>query len=162
MNKPVTVAVLKSGIVPPEVLQEMARWGLPIVFREEEDKRVLDSIEEVIDCLREAVEGDDAVKLRDTDLDALRIYLTTQKTAKLTLHNPYDSTTDRFAVSYAVLPNGNYLIPWTDEMTVEYLTDTSSYLKVGDQRVTFDQAEELFFGGSKMFISAHPKPKSES
>lgn len=157
MNKPVTVAVLQAGLVPASMLVEMGHWGLPVKFVEEQP--TLDSVDEIIDCLREAVEGDDAVKLRDTDLDALAHYLKGNKKAKLTVFDPVQERSITTTVTYVVLPNGNYLIPWTDDTPlVEMLQDPRSYLKVDGQRVTFQEVDELFFGGKKAFVSAKSVP----
>ena len=157
MNKPVTVAVLQAGLVPPSMLSEMTHWGLPVRFVEEQP--VLDTIDEIIECLRDAVEGDDAVMLRDTDLDALAHYLKGNKKAKLTVHDPLENRGVTTTVTYVVLPNGNYLIPWTqDDALIEMLQDPRTYLKVDGQRVTFQEVDELFFGGKKAFISAKPVP----
>ena len=157
MNKPVTVAVLQAGLLPKNVIHEMSRWGLPLSFVE--DQRVLASIEEVIGCLREAVESDDAVTMRDTDLDALSHYLRNHKEAKLRIFAGIADVASVVTVTYTVLPNGRYLIPWIDESIADAITDQRSYLKVGDERISFSEVEELFVGGKKALIYAKPATK---
>lgn len=160
MNKPITIAVLSSGLVPPEMLSEMQHWGLPIKFVENPTEVVtLTTREQVIDCLREAIEGDDAIRIRDTDLDVLSHYLRDQREGKLHLFDPETATVHTMQISYTVMPTGKYVIPWTDEENItSLLEDSRSYLKVGTKtgmaKVRFVRAEELFFGGTKAFITA--------
>jgi len=153
MNKPVTVAMLGTGLIPKEMLVEMQHWGLPVKFMEI-PSAVLETPEQVIDYIRQAVEGDDAVKIRDTDLDVLAHYLKDQRSGKLYVYDPESDSTASTAVIYSVLPSGRYVIPWTEESISDLLTYPRSYLKVGADKVRFDDVEELFFGGVKAFISA--------
>lgn len=155
MNKPVTVAMLEAGIIPKEVLQEMRHWGLPINFVEM-PAVTLQTSEQVIDCIRDAVEGDDAVKIRDTDLDVLAHYLKHQLQGRLHLYEPDTDSVASVSVTYSVLPNGRYVFPWTNESITDMLTYSKSYLKVGLAKVRFDDVTELFFGGVKAFVSARP------
>lgn len=153
MNKPVTVAMLGTGLIPKEMLTEMQHWGLPVRFMEV-PIAVLKTPDQVVDYIRQAVEGDDAVKIRDTDLDVLAHYLKDQRQGKLYIYDPEADSTTSATVTYSVLPSGRYVIPWTDESISDLLTYPRSYLKVGTEKVRFDDVEELFFGGVKAFVSA--------
>lgn len=162
-NKPITLAVLRSGLLPDSVLSELQHWGLPVNFAQEGKIPVLATAEEVVECIREAVEADVTVKLRDTDLDVLSTYLKRHFEGHLVLLDLDTNKTKRAACTYAVLPNGRYVIPWTAEYIGDVLTDPKSYLRdVRGKHVTFDDVEELFFGGRKAFVSARPTPTEES
>lgn len=154
-NKPMTVAVLRSGLLPTEILAEMQHWGMPVAFVQE--GKVLDTKEEVVECIRDAIEGDGTVKIRDTDLDALATYLKTHEKGHLVVWDPDAKKTKRVSCTYAVLPNGRYVIPWTAEDISDLLTDPRSYLyDIHHKHIVFEDVEELFFGGRKAFISARP------
>jgi len=153
MNKPVTIAMLGTGIVPKDVLAEMQRWGFPVKFIEV-PTTMLHTPDQVVDCIRQAVEGDDTIQLRDTDLDVLAHYLHDLRQGKLYIFDPETDEVVVSAVTYSVLPNGRYVIPWTDESISDLLTYPKSYLKTPQGKVRFDDVEELFFGGVKAFVSA--------
>jgi hypothetical protein len=161
MNKPVTVALLTAGVVPQEVLNEMSRWGLPVKFMEV-PAEVMTDAKQVIAYIREAVEGDDAVMIRSTDLDVLTHYLGDQRQGKLYLFDPETESTGSLSIVYSILPNGRYVIPWTEESISDLLTYPKSYLKAEGNKVHFDEVEELFFGGVKSFVSAHAVVKAGS
>jgi hypothetical protein len=163
MNKaqtPVTTAVLQAGIVSSEVIDEMNRWGLPVKFVE--TPRFLNTLEDIVDCLREAVESDENVKLRDTELDAMNFYLAHNKPGKLTFRDQEADRNVSVQVQYAVTPGGRYLIPWTDESIVDKLVDQGTTLNAGGKKVAFEEVEELFFGGVKAFVSAKPVTEGAS
>lgn len=159
-NKPVTAAVLRTGLLSDSVLEEVKRWGFRLKIKDEddvEDDEILETAEEVIECLRDAIESDDNVKLRDTDLDVISHYLTNQEHGHLVMYDPSIGRTRRTAVTYAVLPNKSYAIPWKDESIRDALVDDRSYLRTASgKHVKFDDVEELFFGGIKAFVSARP------
>ncbi len=157
-NKPVTVAMLRTGLVPESVLNEMQHWGLPVVFTEKTQH--LNTAEDIVECIREAVEDDATVKLRDTDLDVLSTYLKRHFQGHLVILDLDTGKTKRVSCTYAILPNGRYVIPWTAEYIGDVLVDPKSYLMdVNRKHVRFDDVEELFFGGRKAFVSARPTPE---
>lgn len=161
-NKPVTVAVLRSGLLPDSVLNELQHWGLPVSFGQEGKVPTLDTMEEIIECIRDAIEADVTVKLRDTDLDVLSLYLKQHFQGHLVLLDLDTNKTKRAACTYAVLPSGRYVIPWTAEYIGDVITDPKSYLRdIHGKHVVFDDVEELFFGGRKAFISARPVQATE-
>jgi hypothetical protein len=158
-NKPVTVAVLRSGLVPESVLNELQHWGLPVTFTDERSTPVLNTADDIIECIRDAVESDITVKMRDTDLDVLTIYLKHHFQAHLVFLDVETNKNKRVSCTYAVLPSGNYVIPWNAEDISELLLDPKSFLRdVHGKHIKFENVEELFFGGRKAFISARPVP----
>jgi hypothetical protein len=159
-SKPITTAILRTGLLSDSMLEEMERWGFRLKVKDDDDVQddeILDTAEEVVECLRDAIESDDAVTLRDTDLDVLSHYLRNQEQGHLMVFDPSINRTRRVAVTYAVLPNKHYAIPWKDESIRDTLLDERSYLRTATTKhVKFEDVEELFFGGIKAFISARP------
>jgi hypothetical protein len=149
MNKPVTVAVVQSGLVPPEVLSEMSRWGLPVEMVEEKD--VIKTHEGVVARIQEALDGEDLVQLRDTDLDMIRHYLTEQQVGKLHIG------TDKFDVYFCRNRLGEYIIPWKSEGVHDLMLDPDTKLTYRDKDLKrrtayFSDVRELFFGDNKAFM----------
>jgi hypothetical protein len=157
MNDSRRLAVLKAGIVPTDMVTELARWGnyeVPQVSVEPDPRVALAGI-------REAVESHDTVALRLTDLDALKYYDQNQQKGRLyyslrggpaTLRN-----TTFIEVIYAKTPEGNYIIPWTDEDIFDLMLDDGTYLKpAGEARVHFANIDELYYGEKKAFMVCTP------
>lgn len=152
MSRSVTLAVIKSGLVSKDTLQELNHWGLPIEMVEATE--VLDTPEAIVGRIQEALEGEDLVKIRDTDLDVLRCYLTSQKQGMLRIAG--DDEAANIEVSYCVTPMGEYVIPWRSESIREYMTDPRTYLKVDGSKIGFSDVRELFFGEHKAFMVCTP------
>lgn len=152
MSRSVTLAVIKSGLVSKDTLRELNHWGLPIEMIEENE--VLDTPEAIVGRIQEALEGEDLVKIRDTDLDVLRCYLTCQKQGMLRVAG--DDGVANVEVSYCVTPMGEYVIPWRSESIREYMTDPNTYLKADGGKVGFSDVRELFFGEHKAFMVCTP------
>lgn len=157
MNDNRRVAVLKAGIIPTDMVTELARWGnyeVPEVQVEEDPRTALAGI-------REAIESHDTVALRITDLDALNYYK--QNTLKGRLYyslrgGPQTLRNSSFIeVAYAKMPDGNYLIPWTSEDIFDLMLDEGTYLKpAGGARVHFANIDELYYGEQKAFMVCTP------
>lgn len=151
MERTRTIAAIKTGIVPVETLEEMRRWGLPVRFIEDNTPAALSSPREVVDRIREALESEDLIETRDTDLDILQHYLANQRRGLLHLQGEDSSATT--PVYYCVTEFGDYVIPWRYESMKDLLLDPKSYLKdESGTRVYFRDVRELFFGGTKAFI----------
>ena len=152
-----TLSILKAGIVPEGVVQEVSRWGgdLPVVTP-------VDDPREALELIREAVEGPDAVEIRQTDLDALNTWQTNKTKGRLYFTEGLKGKTTFVEVEYACDKPGNYLIPWRDDDISELMLDHSTYLKpMGGGRVHFMDVKSLHFGENKVFMSAVPSPTEE-
>lgn len=156
--KPLTVAIVKSGLVPPDVLGELRRWGLPVEV--EGNLELLSTAEDVVAYIQDALEGEDLVQLRDTDLDIIHKYITGQQAGKL--HVETDGTKSNIAVSYCRTDMGHYVIPWRSESIKELITDPNTYLKTAEGKVYFRDARELFFGGHKTFMVCEPSQETHN
>jgi len=149
-----TRVMAQSGALDPSMLQEFAKWKLPI---EVPDDDPLDTAEEVVEAIEAAVESQEQVEIRATDLDVLRQYMRTQ--AKGKLHISTELEKGSFPVTYGTTKFGEYIIPWQAESLVDYLTNGESHLKVGGNQVYFATVQELFFGDRKVFILCTPRRK---
>ena len=106
----------------------------------------------------EAVESEEAVEIRATDLDIVTQYLASRKKAKLHVPNPEDpEKTVGIQVEYCRTRLGEVVIPWTSESINDTLLDERTYLKpVGEDRIYFADVRELFYGDHKAFMVCDP------
>lgn len=160
MNSSIKKAVLQAGIVPQQTLPELERWGLQLP----EEARVEPNLRRALEDIRESVESKETVEFRMTYLDALTTYEQNQQTGRLYYAIPDNSTpgvrknkTTFVNVTYAVMPSGDYLIPWTDEDISDLIVDEGTYLKLmGGDRVHFRDVGSNFYGEQKAFMVCRP------
>jgi hypothetical protein len=162
MNSERRMVVLRAGIVPPAQVKELSRWAggeVPTEVKVETDRR-----QALVD-IREVIEGQETVEIRQTDLDAIKFYEANQLPARLYYSVPAGEGKRKttFAnVHYAKNAIGNYMIPWTDEDIYDLMLDEGTYLKPdGEARVYFSNISELYYGTKKMFMICMPAPIAE-
>lgn len=157
MDRPLTKAILDTGIIDEATLGQLKKWKL--LDGDVSIGDLSESMEDVITRIQEALEGSDVVAMRDTDLDAARQFLVSRKRGKL--HVPVHEEDDKIislAVDYCVTNMGEYLMPWKSEGIQSLLTDKRTYLKPLDKpRVYFSDVRELFFGDQKAFLVCTPR-----
>jgi hypothetical protein len=153
----VAEAVARAGIIDPEMVQEIRKWGLPVDIPE---KVVLaGTAEEAVDILREAIEGEDQVEVRETVFGILEQYLRTKRRGKLFIV-PVRGDPAELHISFGREKFGNgYIIPWPDEVVYDMLTNGLSYLLDGRSKIYFNDARKTFFGKKVAFIVCVPVPK---
>ena len=154
---PLTSAVLRTGLVDPEVLQELRRWG---VFIEDVPPAKVQSAEEVSDKIQEALESEELVLVRETDLSVLDEYLQSAKVT--TLRVVFDDGEQRegeFHVTVGRTKLGEYVIPWMSTSIIDVLTNGLTHLWDGSRAIYFSQVRELFFGKTKAFMICVPFPE---
>lgn len=154
---PATQAMLETGLVDEGALRQLRKWGLlqedtPPVHQEM-------SADRVVARIQEALEGPEAVSIRDTDLDAVSKFLNDKQSGKLHLPVPEDENkTTGVPVEFYITKFGEYLLPWKSEGIQTLLTDRRTYLKqAGKPRVYFEDVRELFYGGKKAFVVCTPR-----
>ncbi len=81
MTRPVAQVVVDTGIVDPDALAQLQRWGYLHDIDLEGDEVV--SAREAAERILEAVESHEAVELRSTDLDIIKQYLASRKKGRL-------------------------------------------------------------------------------
>jgi hypothetical protein len=153
-------AILKAAIIPPETLEELKRWGMEVP----EDIRPEPNLRRALDGIQESVESKELVEFRLTHLDALSIYERGQQKGRLYYAMPDNSKfgekktkTTFVAVTYAIMPSGDYLIPWTDEDISDLIVDRGTYLKpASGKRVYFKDVSSHFYGEQKAFMVCRP------
>ncbi len=161
MSKAMTNAAIEAGLLHPQVIEEFRRWGCPIV--EVDTTTVAKTPEEAVERIQEVLEGDDLVKLRDTDLDVIRHYIDQQRPGQLHLEAEGENT--NITVYFCKTKLNEYVIPWrtegiyglmVDEKTFLSFSETDSSGKKHRVKVRFHDVRELFFGDTKAFMVCVP------
>ena len=157
--KPIAVAVVCSGLVSSETLSEIRRWGLPIDFVEPD--RVISNPRQIADLIQNALEGEDQVKISETDLDVLTRFLDPkhQREGTLVVRSGDQKSTSK--VLYCVTPLGEFAIPWVSESISDLMTNGQTYLRFKtcegeNEHVKFIDVREVFFGDRKAFMVCAP------
>ena len=145
-----TKSILMAGIVPDETVTEISRWGEPLP-----EVEVVNDRAAVLEMIREAVEGPKPVEIRQTVLDALRLFEHRKESGRLYYA---DRGKTKFTdVDFMVDSVGNYIIPWVAENITDFMLDPDTYLKpTGSPRVFFMDVDEAFYGEKKMFLVCKP------
>ena len=160
MSNPTKKAILKADISPHETLKVLERFGVEIP----EGIRPETNLRRALDGIRESVESKETVEFRLTHLDALSIYESGQQSGRLYYSVPDNSkfgekktTTTFVRVTYAIMPSGDYLIPWTDEDIHDLIVAPGTYLKPANgERVYFGDVSSHFYGEQKAFMVCYP------
>lgn len=160
MTSPLTVAILKSGLISPAALAEFRRWKT--IDLPEELPVIAEGLEQVAQSLASALEGDGLVISRETDLDILKQFLDTQRQGNLHVEIYREDVTEDtdadISISFGITPLGEYIIPWRSESIVAELTNGFCYLDApGIERVFFAGVRELFYGDHKAFMVCVPR-----
>lgn len=148
--------ILKSGILSPDTLREVRRWGLPVadaVVAGEYEAEL--TPEAVSRSIAEAIEGEGYVLMRETDLEAIPQYL--QSMSPGVLHVVLgDGEKAEFEAQVGQTKTGEWIMPWRDEDITDLLTNGETYLRFQGKRIYFSQARELFYGQRKAFVICTP------
>lgn len=158
MSNPLADAAIKSGLIPPEALAEVQRWGAPINVPDEIPDPPK-TAEEAAEKIREVLESQGFVLTRETDLNILQQYLSTQRAGSLHVQLPKEAG-DEFITTEADVPVvfgktrlGEYILPWQGENLRSEMTNGLTYLDEGQgARVYFGDVREIFFGEFKAFM----------
>lgn len=147
-------AVLRSGLLDQETVNEFRKWGSPIEFPERLPPFPRNPSEVVI-LLEEALQSEGFVLTKETDLEILSAYMTTQKQGGLHLSVGDQST--NFEVTYGMTTSGEYILPWRSETIQEEMTNGQTHLCLRDgTEIYFKDVRELFFGEVKAFMVCRP------
>jgi hypothetical protein len=149
-----TKAVLKAGLITPNMLREMKRLS-PFIDRDAEVEEPKE-LEHAARIIADALEEREYALVRETDLDAFRQYMETR--AKGTLHiEDYGVMPEEFAVEYGRTKTGEYIIGWTEESIDALLTNGITCLKTAEKSVYFEDVRELWYGKKKAFMICVPR-----
>ena len=149
---PITMAVLKAGLISPAMLKEMKRIS-PHITPDAEVNEPVD-LELAARFVEDALQSDEYVLMRETDLEAVRQYAET--TRRLVLHVEDGESTGDIEVTAGLTSLGEYIIAWKSESIRAMMTNGLTYLVDGAVRVFFRDVRELFFGEYKAFMVCTP------
>jgi hypothetical protein len=150
---PVTAAVLRAGVVSPKMLEEMKRWS-PNLEKEASAGEPLE-LDMAASIIEQALQSEEYVIVRETDLEVVRQYATTTRTG--VLHMEIDELQQGDAeVTYGKTKLGEYIIAWQSDSIEDLLTNGLSYLVEDGHRVFFKNVRELYFGERKAFMVCTP------
>jgi hypothetical protein len=162
--RPLSVAIVRAGLIPDDALGELKRWGLPVEFVTE--KEPLQTPEAVANVIMDALESEDQVRMRDTDFDVLKRYLDPANTIQAKLHldnGEGEKSTAKIRVCKTRM--NDFAIPWRGETISDLLTNGHTYLSYeegedgpGDgiikvkHKIFFSDVEEMYLGEHKAFM----------
>lgn len=155
-----TDIIIKSGIIPPNVLSEVKRWGLPAGDDVQPPGELEPemTVQQLCDKIDEAIQSEGYVLTRETDLEAVKQYIETMTQSVLHLVME-DGKASNFTVHAGRNTAGEIIIPWRSDNITDLLTNGESYLKINKEKVFFSNARELFYGSNKAFIVCTPSTK---
>lgn len=154
-----TDVIIKAGLVPDNVLKQLARWGMPVnEDRKPDELHALPDLEQLVEAIDEAIQSEGYVLMRETDLEAIPQYLQTMKPGVLHVVIE-DGTSSDFEVQYGIGKTGDVIMPWRSDSITDLLTNGETYLKVSGEKVFFSQARELFYGANKAFVVCTPSTR---
>lgn len=154
----------RIGVVDPHMLAELRRWGHPIPEATETTKAIVD-LDSAVQAIREVVEGEEAILVRQTDMDVLKQYAATMRKGRLHLTvrglRGDEINQGDFEVTFGrTRLGGDYIIPWDSESVEEFMLDEGTYLQDGKRRIRFESVKELFFGDTRAFMICTPTKQS--
>ena len=117
--------------------------------------------DQLISALDRALQEEDLVLIRETDLDVLHRYLANTLVGVLHVSMP-DETNGIFDIVFSILETGEYIFPWRYESVEDILANGKTYLAVNDKKIYFSSVRELFFGDHKAFVVCTPSPHEVS
>lgn len=164
--KPLGVAVIRTGLVTPEALAELQRWGLPVDIREGAKVEMVNDLDKAVAVIRDALEGADQVRIQESDLDLLRRFLEPehQRQGRLTVKDGKSRTT--LTVPFCVGPMGEYVIPWKSEGIMDMVLEGESFLRFDEngleRTVHFIDVRESFLGNQRTFMVCTPEETNAS
>ena len=150
----------RIGVVDPQMLAELRRWGFPIPEAKTPAASISDA-DAAVQALREVIESEEAVAIKQTDMDILKQYTSSMKKGRLHLTvkdlRGEEINRGNFEVTFGrAYPSGDYIIPWDNESIEEFMLDGDTYLQDGKRRIRFNTVRELFFGDTKAFMICAP------
>jgi hypothetical protein len=143
-------AVLKSGLLSKDALEEMKRFS-PVIPGDAVVEELKD-LDTAVTIIATALESEGYVVVRETDLEVFHQYVETSKPG--TLHIETDESQTDIEITYGKTKMGEYIIAWRSESIEDLLTNGRSYLQAEGNRIFFSGLRELFFGETKAFMVA--------
>lgn len=149
---PIIDVVLKAGLISKQQLEEMKRFS-PVIDREAEVGEPV-NLELASRLVADALEREEYVLVRETDLEVMRQYASSSATGVLHIESDGDITS--FAVTFGRTKLGDYIIAWKGESIKELMTNGTTFLLYNMEEIYFQDVRELFFGEQKAFMVCKP------
>ena len=154
MPNEVSKTIIKSGLVEPDTLQEFRRWGAPIPFVPTEETIEPNQIPSAIE---EAMQKEDFIKVKETDLEVLQQYLRTQRRGVLHFHALADQE-EKFEVSFGLTSLSEVILPWTDDEDIsDFMVNGRTYLETDGKKIHFKDVRQLYYGDRRAFMICVPE-----
>lgn len=150
MTSKIVEVVQQAGLVESETVDELRRWGAPIKRPSPGPDMPPEIVPSLID---RAMQEEEFVKVKETDLEVLRDYFRTQRPGELKMETP-DGSVEFAEVSFGKSAMGEYIIPWVDENIMDVMGDCLVSLSWPDMpaSVQLKNPKELYYGDRKMFV----------
>lgn len=155
---PVAATVVKIGLLSRDQLDEFTRWKVPVEMPEGAVPKV-PTLEEASVAIEEALQSEGFIITRETDLEVLHHYLTTQRPGVLHIVVPNVDVTQEtegdVEITYGVTPLGEIIIPWRSDSIAMEMANGQTYLSPKDslsEKIFFKDIRELYFGAHKAFM----------
>lgn len=149
---PIIDVILKAGLLSKQQLEEMKRIS-PVIDRDAEVGEPVD-LELASRLVLDALEREEYVLVRETDLEVLRQYASSAKSGALYIEGEDGHTS--FDVTFGRTTMGDYVIAWRGESIKELMTNGLTHLLDGVEPIYFQDVRELFFGEQKAFMVCVP------
>jgi hypothetical protein len=146
---------MKLGLISPEMRAQFAQWGeVPDV-----EPLEVQSHEEVIELVERALQNDDPLEVKVTNLELIQEFCATQRLGKL--HLSVNDQDAEFDVVFGISRAGDIILPWrSEDISDALLNPVQSYLEwvVDDvvHSVYFKSVEDSYYGDVKAFIVCAP------
>lgn len=120
------------------------------------------SPEEVVSAIEQALQDEELIITRETDLEAVKQYLETQTQGILhvVVSEDGEEVSSDIGTTYGRTKMGEYVIRFHSEGLEEVMTNGKTFLLEDDDgpgtEVFFSHARELFFGDLKAFVVCTP------
>jgi hypothetical protein len=159
MPNDVTRTVIESGLIEQDTLKELRHWGAPIPTctpTELPDPMLVPSL------IEHAMQQEEYVTIKETDLEILQQYLKTQQPGLLYIDGSgVDQQDSYIEVTFGRTLLGEYILPWqTGKDLVDLITLPSNFLLCQNPkvesgqatRVYFKDARDLYYGDQVAFV----------
>lgn len=152
---PVALTAMKLGLISPEMRAQFAQWGeVPDIEPIE-----VQSHEEVVELVERALQTDELVMPKVTNLELLQQFCMTQRLGKL--HLSLNDEEAAFDVVFGVSRAGDIILPYrSEDISDAMLNPAQSYLEWDvdgiAHSVYFRSVEDSYYGDVKAFIVCAP------
>lgn len=144
--------LIRGGVLTGDQIKEVQRWGFQ---QEPVEAEPITDLQQFIQRLSQALEGEDLIIIRETDLEVLHTFVRQPKKGELRFELK-GSPPAKIPINYAVLRTGEHIIPWVEELP-DLFVDPNTYLVTeSGALMSFGDVRELFYGEDRTFVVCTP------